>query len=526
MIKLSDELYIEPMGKIIEERRKAILAKIEAVRHYQAARQTRQNRGWTTFPQGANYILRCDLPALRARARDMAKNSPHFRKFLQMAKSNIVGHKGIQLQCDAMFGSGRPYTAINSRVEEAFWQWGKRGTCTDSGRLSWIEVQNLAVEMLIRDGEFLVEHIDADNAFGYSLRFWNVDWLDETHNELLPGGRRIVMGIEMDNRDRPVAYWLTEPPSENFYGYDQQNRRYRRRVDAKNITHRFLVTEDECQLRGITWFHAALLQGKDVHEYATGVVQSARVAAHTFGFLKQTAAEEVDFTGDDGQCDLPPLQIDKQPLSINLLDPGLEFQQFKPEQPTQNHAEFMNSMLHVLAAGLGVTGFSLAGDMSEVNFSSARVGLGEEREVWKSLQMFVADTLCRDVYQRWLLSAWLKGAVEFSADFLDQLLEPTWRPRGWSYIEPQKDITAAIDAIGNNLLTYREHFAERGIDLEEWLQGKQKEMDLFKQYGIEYGPADAAPKPAQAPAKEPEEDPKMQDDRGYSNGKYRVESIN
>jgi capsid protein len=53
-------------------------------------------------------------------------------------------------------------------------------------------------------------------------------------------------------------------------------------------------------------------------------------------------------------------------------------------------------------------------------------------------------------------------------------MEPTWRPRGWSYIEPTKDITAAIDAIGNNLLTYREHLAERGIDLEEWLQARNR----------------------------------------------------
>jgi lambda family phage portal protein len=491
MIKLSDfGLFEKPDAKPIEKRR------------FQAAKATRQNRGWTSHPQGTNWILRCDSAALRARARDMAKNSPHFRKFLVMAKSNIVGHKGIQLQCDAVFStSERPHTTLNSRIENAFWQWGKRETCTESGKLSWVEAQQLAVETLIRDGEVLIEHImDAENPFGYALRFWNVDWLDETHNEILKGGNRIIMGVEIDRRDRPVAYWLTEPASENFYGYEQ-SRRYRRRVAASDMTHIFRVTEDESQIRGITWFHAALLQGKDLHEYAGGVVQSARVAAHTFGFLKQTAAEEVSFDGDEGQCDLPPMQIDKAPLSINLLDPGFEFQQFNPNQPTQNHAEFMNSMLHVLAAGLGVTGFSLAGDMSQVNFSSARVGLGEEREVWRSLQELVADTLCRDVYRRWLLSAWLKGGVDFSADYLEQLLEPTWRPRGWSYIEPAKDISAAVEAIGNNLLTYREHFAERGIDLEEWLQSKQKEKDLFAQYGIEYGPA--KPEPAAAPEPPP-----------------------
>lgn len=516
MIKLSDELYIEPMGKIIDDNRKAVVEK----RHFQAAAHTKQNRGWTDFPMAPNYVLRCDLPTLRARARDMAKNAPHFRKFLVMVKNNVIGHKGIQLQCDAVFdSSGRPYTTLNTKIETAFWQWGQRETCTLSGKLNWVQVQRLVAETLIRDGEVLVEHVQADNPFGYSLKMWNVDWLDETHNETLRNGNRVIMGVEVDGNEKPIAYWLTEPPSTNVaggYGYAQNKSgtRYRRRVPAEDMMHIFLATDDESQVRGFTWFHAALLQGKDFHEYGTGVVQSARVAAHTFGFLKQTGAEEVQWEGDQQACDLPPMTIDKSPLSVNLLDPGFEFQQFDPKQPTQSHAEFANSMLHTLAAGMGVTGFSLAGDMSQVNFSSARVGLGEEREVWRSLQTDIADMLCRPVFQRWLTSSWLNGRVEMQAANFLQLLEPTWRPRGWSYIEPHKDIKAAIEGIEGNLITYKEHFAERGIDLEEWLADKKKEIELFAQYGIPYR---TAPDKSLPPAP-----PKPIDDeeRGYTNGTY------
>lgn len=498
-------------------------------RRYQAARHTRQNRDWTTHPQGANWILRCDLATMRARARDMAKNSPHFRKFLSMAKANVIGHKGIQLQCDAEFAtSQRPYTSLNSRVETAFWQWGKRETCTESGKLNWVQSQQLCVEMVIRDGEAIVEHIDSDNEFGYAIRFWNADWLDETHNEVLKNGNRVVMGIEIDGRDRPVAYWLSEPPSENFYGYEQANR-YRRRVDARYISHIFLVTEDESQMRGMTWFHAALLQGKDLHEYTGGVVQQARVAAHTLGFLEKDVADETEFTGqEDENGNVTQIEIDVAPLSMNELPPGYKLNQFNPKQPTQNHAEFTNSMLHVLAAALGVTGFSLAGDMTQVNFSSARVGYNEEREVWRSLQEFICDTFCRDIFRRWLTNAWLKGRVEMPAEYFKQLMEPTWRPRGWAYIDPQKDVAAAVEAIGNNLLTYREHFAERGIDLEEWLQAKQKEKELFEQYDVEYEPQKALPPaPVKQAAKKtdeaaPPDDGEDTASRGYTNGRYEM----
>jgi lambda family phage portal protein len=494
-----------------------------AKRNYAGARISKANSGWTTYPQGANWLLRCDLATLRARARDMVKNSPHFRKFILMAKANIVGHKGIQLQCDAKIGR-RPHTVVNSRVEKAFWEWSKRETCTLSGKLNWIQVQQLAVEMLVRDGEVLIEHVEADNPFGYAIKIWNPDWLDETHNEVPAGGNRIIMGVEVDRNDRPVAYWLTEPPSANVYGYNPTSgNRYRRRVPAEDMTHIFLSTEDETQVRGVTWFHAALLQGKSLHEYSGGVVNSARMAAMTGGFFKKSDPDETMFEGeenaDGSEADL---SVDFTELSFHELPDGYEFQQFDPKQPTQNHAEFMNSMLHTLGAAVGVPGFSLAGDMSQVNFSSARVGLNEERDcVWLSLQEFVSDSLCRPVYQRWLKAVWLTGYVEITADNYKQLREPTFRPRGWDYIDPQKDVQAAIDAISNNLMTYKDFFAKQGKDLEDWLDDKKAEIELFKERGIPYGTAEMM-QPQQQPKQLPAAPDAPQDDaeRGYTNGKY------
>jgi capsid protein len=165
--------------------------------------------------------------------------------------------------------------------------------------------------------------------------------------------------------------------------------------------------------------------------------------------------------------------------------------------------------------------------MSQVNFSSARVGLGEEREIWRQLQSFLSQKLHRRVFHRWLYSSLLSGKLTLTQRDVDQVKNPNWRPRGWSYIEPQKDITAALAAIGGNLVTYKEHFAERGIDLEEFLAEKQAEKALFAQYGIEYGPPKQPAPGAAADETGDETDDeeatkKPQDDgeRSYTNGKY------
>jgi lambda family phage portal protein len=525
MIKLSDYLHIPGMGRVLEDAEREKPAK--AKRSFAAAKITRQNKDWTATTYGANWTLYRDLRILRARAREMAKNAPHFRKFLGMAERNVVGDKGIQLQCNATLGTNktkRPDTPLNSRVESAFWEWAFKENCSVSGKLSFAAAQKLFLRQLIRDGETLVQHIAADNPFGYALKFWNVDWLDETYNEELTNGNRIIMSVEVDGNYKPLAYWLTTPASE--INFTNRRARTRTRVPAEQMTHAFLVDEDESQTRGITWFHAALLQGKDLHEYTGGVVQSARVQSHVFGFIEDELADEIEFTGEeDDEGKQRPLEIDVSPLSINQLNPGQKFTQIDPKQPTQNHSEFKKSMLLDIASALGVMGFSLAGDMSAVNYSSARVGLGEERDVWRDLQCVVGE-FCREVYHRWMRSSMITGKLILSAREFEQLQNPDWKPRGWRYVDPQKEVKANLDAIAGNLATFKSVLGEQGIDLEEFLLEKQQEKALFEQYGIDYGPPAPAAKPADnTDNADGKGKPSDSADRGYSNGKYHETDI-
>jgi capsid protein len=128
------------------------------------------------------------------------------------------------------------------------------------------------------------------------------------------------------------------------------------------MTHAFSSTEDESQTRGVTWFHAALLQGKDLHEYTGGVVQQARVAAHTLGFLEKESPDEVEFNGaEDDEGNEKAVAIDVAPLSMNELPAGYKLSQFDPKQPTQNHSEFKKSMVLDIAAALGVNGLFAVG---------------------------------------------------------------------------------------------------------------------------------------------------------------------
>lgn len=526
MIKLSDHLYIEPMGRIISEKQ-AKAAKKKQRRNYAAARVNRLNADWTTTPYSANWTLYQDLRRLRARAREMSKNAPHFRKFLRMARSNIIGAKGILLQANARIGN-RVHTTLNQKVEAAWRQWCFPENCSVSGKLGYAAAQRLMITQLIRDGEALVQFVDS-GPFGVQLKFWNVDYLDEMLTQDLPNGNRIIMSVEVDQNSKPVAYHLTTPPSD--LNFSRRRLREPVRIPADQILHVFIIEEEEAQARGVTWFMSGLLEGKNLEGYKGGVITSAKVAAMSFGFLSKKESDETEgFTGDeDDEGTEQAPEIDIAPAAINELADGYEFQQFDPKQPTQNHSEFHRTILHDIAAALSVNYFSLAGDMASVNYSSARVGLGEERDVWRELQSFVIDAFCRPLFNRWLRSAFASGQLDLSPRDFENVRDPKWCPRGWRYVDPQKEITASVQGLQNNLMTLSDVLAEQGIDIEEHFETIQKERQLAAQYGIElkYGtqPTTVEEKPEQGAGEDEEDDEngtKPQDDeaRAYTNGRY------
>lgn len=497
----------QPKKKLAARIYDAIWPPKKQKRDYAASRSNRLNLGWTTMPTSANWEHRVSLSALIARSRQAARDDLHIVNYLRLMRANVIGQNGIQLQSRARTGpKGSLNVELNQRVEEAWWEWTHAETCTVSGKLDWKGVQDLAVTQCERDGAFLIQMVEANNDWGFALRTWDVTWLDLTFNERRPGGNRIVMSIEIDANDKAVAYWMTTPTSETTFAKNQTRERVR--VPAEQIIHGMLVHDDESQVHGVPGTAAALLPAKNAYSYCESQIMASRVAVNQFAVLKSTSPDgEAQFTGEedaDGNETNP--MIDSSPLAITQLLPGWEMEQFKPEHPTQNHAEFKAALDMDIATALGVPYFLLMGNWTAVNFSSSRGGLGEFRERCKSYQSFISTTLCRKVYHAWLQSAWLKGKLKINAAEYLELQNPMWQARGFDYIDPTKDIDADVTKLQNRLSTPSEILAERGVDYLDYLERWKSDKELAAKYGIDIEEVYAAGGPVAQPADEPDAD--------------------
>jgi lambda family phage portal protein len=459
-------------------------------RRFEAAVQNRLTNDWVAPVTSINAELRQGLRTMRARARELAHNDGYMKKFLSMCRSNIVGPRGIRLQVRATNGGDELDSVLNAQIEAAWSRWCHKESCTVSQKLTWLDVQNLVVTQLFRDGECLVRKVTAANGFGFALKLIDVSYLDETYNEQLANGNRVLMSVVVDQDERPVAYYLTTP-----YGFTQTQSRpmERVRVPAAEIIYLPFWLDDESATRSAPAAHAAMRNLRELGAYIEAKVVASRIEACQMGFLIPPETDEPPALGEEQA--IPP-EVEAEPAIFPVLPPGYDMKMFDPKNPNGQEGEFLKAMLKGIAVGFDVDYSTFASDMREVNFSSIRAGIMEVREVWKAWQQWIIEHLHREVYMPWLRSALMAGALEgvLPRD-IDRVINARWLPRGWGYVNPLQDGQADALRVHSSFTTRTAVAADEGEDLEEIFQTLKAETELAAKYGITLtaGPPGAQP---------------------------------
>jgi len=162
--------------------------------------------------------------------------------------------------------------------------------------------------------------------------------------------------------------------------------------------------------------------------------------------------------------------------------------------------------LRGLAAGLGVAAHNLTGDMTDVNYSSARIAELAEREVWMTLQDWFIESFALPVYEEWLGLAMLHGAITFDGsgkalpfDKLQKFLNASrFQGRRWAWVDPSKEADANQKNLDQQLTSRTRLAAEQGDEFEDILDELAQEQAMISRAGLQ-----PAPKAPAAPATPP-----------------------
>ncbi|MHB8913241.1 MAG: phage portal protein [Lysobacter sp.] len=473
---------------------------------------SRINAQWGISGGNANRELRGSLSNMRARSRDLERNDPYAKKFLELVESNLVGAYGIGMQSRAGDTGPAPDfkfvqdKAANGILEREWAAFSRAGQFDVTGKLSRSAYERMLVRAIARDGEVLEKVVsDPTSRWGIRFQLLEADWLDEKLNEDLPNGNRIIMGVELNPSGKPVAYWLhTRHPGDAKRGTGD-----RIRYDAAQLRHYFIAERPE-QVRGTPWMHAAMIRLYQLGEFDDAAILAARLGADKFMILEDREGMAADMA--DGQLPTPEdgngpsinegtgaLYYQSQKGSVDILPRGTTVADWDPNYPSDTYGPFVLAALRGVATGFGTSYESLSNDRSGVTWTSIRHAVLDERDHWKTLQDWMIESYAWDTYTLWLDAALLsprKPLNYLPAAKRDKFLAPVFTGRRWDWVNPKDDMEAKEKALTLRLTSHRRVLAEQGLDLEEVLAEIQDDRALAATYNVDL---DAAlTKPAQA----------------------------
>ena len=255
-----------------------------------------------------------------------------------------------------------------------------------------------AAQSWVRTGEaFFILDTAADGVL--AIRLVSSEQIVRDRNEDLGDGSMIVQGVEIDASGRRAAYWiLPTPPDAPFPMAGPSTR-----LQADDVIHIYEARHPG-QLRGVSPLTSIATRAVELDQLEDAILTKARVSALFAGFVRDPSGEAGFSRGPDENLSLEPGVLRVIPADSEVT--------FTPHGDASTQPELARYMMRTLAAGAGVPYELVSGDLSQVNFSSARLGLVEFRRRIKSLRSSLIDHQALfPIFRRWALQEILATAL-------------------------------------------------------------------------------------------------------------------
>ena len=443
------------------KRKKARIYNEYLARKYEGADRGRRTAGWITTGGTANAEIAGSKITLRNRSRDLVRNNPYAARGIQVIANNVIG-RGIMTQIKLDMRS--EISTKEKRVNAIWKAWANTTACDFEGIHNLAGMQRLLMRGVVESGDVLVRVRRVNRRFvigdngrelelpPIQLQVLEGDFIATNQiNRVLDNGNVIIEGVEVDPGGKVVAYHLFKNHPGNI-NINIQNTFDTVRIDASEILFLYRVDRPG-QLTGMPWLSPDILRLRDFDLYEDAQLKRQQCAAMFVAFVHDL--EGID--DDEETKEQTELGEKMEPGLIEILPPGKDIKLSNPPG-ADNYKEYTSVVLRSIATGLGITYESLTGDLSEVNFSSARMG-------WLEMQRNI-DTWRANIMINQFLSPvfdWFKNSLELIGEAAPNA-RAMFTPPKREMIDPSKEVAANKIAVRNGFKTLSEVVRESGAD--------------------------------------------------------------
>ncbi len=448
-----------------------------ALRAYDAAGYGRLSANWRASNESAELTDRNSRDVLRARARDLERNSDIFQSVIHAYKRNIIG-KGYTLQAKT------GHDALDDLFEGLWRQWCRPKNCDVTGAQSFYQLLGMAVTRKKVDGGILlVKRYTKNGLVPFQLQMVEVDELDATVTTPRHRGNTVIGGIEYDASRRAVGYFIQQYDIE---GWRLLNPVY---LDAKDVI-AYWSKRRPSQLREISDMTQTINRVRDTNEFITAVAVKERIAACLSVFIKR-ALPSGGFGRGAGNAADGRITYEGKTLApgmIKEMNAGDDLEVVDPKGAATDATAFLRMQWGLIGAGQGLSYEATSRDMSGSTYSSARQAAIEDEDTFAE-EIELLTGIMSEIYETFLISAYLVGRFTLP-DFWDNkaaYLSHSWVKSPKKWIDPAKESSANKTALQSGQKTFPDICAEQGKDWKEAVEEMAEVLRFGRQAGIEMG---------------------------------------
>lgn len=481
-----------------------------------ASKSKRSVAGWSAPTMSADAALIPDLPTLRDRSHDLARNNPLAAGAINTAVTRVVGtglalHPAVDI--DVLGITREQADEWQDYTKRRWCMWAERPWCDASRLQNFYGLQGLAWRSMLEGGDcFALQALLEDPSAPSELAIK----LIEAERCANPVGQldtaSICGGVQMNTDGAAVRFHFLRQYQGSIYG--QSVSTVGDWIDAvgaqsgrRNVLH-IMDRRRIGQTRGMPYLAPVLEAFGQLGRYTEGEIAAAVLNAFFAVAVEHPAGEglsplESAMNGTAGTTSEATGKPWDGTLSSGLavdITPGSSIKSIDPGRPNVNFDPFVQAILRQIGVALELP-FEILIKHFTSSFTAARAALLDLWLFVRKSRDLVEAQLCQPVYEEWLRLEVATGRIAAPGFFSDALARHAWCNATWTgdamgVLNPQQEIAASEKAIELKLTTRaREAMLRDGSNWEDTVEQLGREDQAIKAAGL----ATAAPAPTGAP---------------------------
>lgn len=461
---------------------------------YNGGRRDRRSlKTWHPGQGNADADTLLDLPELRGRSRDLARNAPIATGAVATTTIGVIG-EGLKLQAaiDSKALGLTPeeadlYEAEQEREWEVFCK-----TCDFTRVQCQDEMQQLALRSALESGDvFAIRRYrkDGGDVYGTKIQLLEADRVSNPH--WVQDTDTISGGVEVNADGVPVAYHISNkhPGARRLVGLKWQAVAARTDTGLSTVLHVYERLRPE-QTRGVPFLAPVIEHIQQLTTYATAEVDAAVVSS----FITAVIESNNDDSDSDpiiGEKDssLNANEVKLGPGAVISLGDREKLNSFNPERPNVNFDAFVKPFCREIGVALELPVELLLKSFT-ASYSASRAALEMAWQSFRRRRGWFAGRFCQPLYEWMMEEAVASGRLNRPGFFSDPVIRAAWCGAEWigpqrQSLNPYQEAQADALDIETGTKTIEQVCMERtGGDFDKKNEQRGKEQAARKEAGL------------------------------------------